>query len=179
MKKILITTTLALALLSLGACSKKSDASHKSSSSSTSSFSFPSSTSSSSKASSSSKVETPTGNIDSSFQKAVDATQPTVATMKETYKDTYSDITATAEAPQTIVYTYTYRNQITPTATKEAVAKQLATAKASEFNQFSAVFPNFKERYIYLNSDKSELYNILVTKEDVTAAQASSASSSK
>ena len=64
-------------------------------------------------------------------------------------------------------------------ATKEAVAKQLATATASEFNQFSAVFPNFKERYIYLNSDKSELYNILVTKEDVTAAQASSASSSK
>ena len=178
MKKILITTTLALALLSLGACSKKSDASHKSSSSSTSSFSFPSSTSSS-KVSSSSKVETPTGNVDSSFQKAVDATQPTVATMKETYKDTYSDITATAEAPQTIVYTYTYRNQIAPTATKEAVAKQLATATASEFNQFSAVFPNFKERYIYLNSDKSELYNILVTKDDVAAAQASSASSSK
>lgn len=173
MKKILITTTLALALLSLGACSKKSDTSHKSISSSTSSFSFPSSTSSSS------KVETPTGNVDSSFQKAVDATQPTVATMKETYKDTYSDITATAEAPQTIVYTYTYRNQIAPTATKEAVAKQLATATASEFNQFSAVFPNFKERYIYLNSDKSELYNILVTKDDVAAAQASSASSSK
>jgi hypothetical protein len=173
MKKILITTTLALALLSLGACSKKSDTSHKSSSSSTSSFSFPSSTSSSS------KVETPTGNVDSSFQKAVDATQPTVATMKETYKDTYSDITATAEAPQTIVYTYTYRNQIAPTATKEAVAKQLATATASQFNQFSAVFPNFKERYIYLNSDKSELYNILVTKDDVAAAQASSASSSK
>ncbi|MFG7388667.1 hypothetical protein ACGO3R_12040 [Lactococcus lactis] len=99
--------------------------------------------------------------------------------MKETYKDTYSDITATAEAPQTIVYTYTYRNQIAPTATKEAVANQLATATASEFNQFSAVFPNFKERYIYLNSDKSELYNILVTKDDVAAAQASSASSSK
>ena len=178
MKKILITTTLALVLLSLGACSKKSDTSHKSSSSSTSSFSFPSSTPSS-KVSSSSKIETPTGNVDSSFQKAVDATQPTVATMKETYKDTYSDITATAEAPQTIVYTYTYRNQIAPTATKEAVAKQLATATASEFNQFSAVFPNFKERYIYLNSDKSELYNILVTKDDVAAVQASSASSSK
>mgnify|MGYP000228907304 CR=1 FL=1 len=179
MKKILITTTLALALLSLGPALKNlmlhtkvvrlllhlSLSHHQRLLLLPSLFVF--------------KVETPTGNIDSSFQKAVDATQPTVATMKETYKDTYSDITATAEAPQTIVYTYTYRNQITPTATKEAVAKQLATATASEFNQFSAVFPNFKERYIYLNSDKSELYNILVTKEDVTAAQASSASSSK
>ncbi|GEB07603.1 hypothetical protein [Lactococcus lactis] len=53
--------------------------------------------------------------------------------MKETYKDTYSDITATAEAPQTIVYTYTYRNQITPTATKEDVtAAQASSASSSK-----------------------------------------------
>ncbi|MDM5146267.1 hypothetical protein ICE98_03404 [Lactococcus lactis] len=32
---------------------------------------------------------------------------------RKLFQDTYSDITATAEAPQTIVYTYIYKNKVT------------------------------------------------------------------
>ncbi|EQC57946.1 hypothetical protein LLT5_05060, partial [Lactococcus cremoris subsp. cremoris TIFN5] len=85
MKKILISTTLALALLSLGACSKKSDSKAKASSSVSSTAICSSSSTSSSK-----KVENNQENISSSFQMTVEATQKNMETTKDFFlKNTY------------------------------------------------------------------------------------------
>ena len=146
MKKILITTTLALALLSLGACSKKSDSKAKASSSVSSTA-----ISSSSSTSSSKKVENTQENISSSFQMTVEATQKNMETTKVSFKDTYSD-------------------------SKEEMINQLALGTAAEFNRFTSIYPNFKERYIYLNPDNSEIFNLLITQNDIDAVSSSSAS---
>ncbi|AXN66003.1 hypothetical protein [Lactococcus cremoris] len=169
MKKILISTTLALALLSLGACSKKSDSKAKASSSVSSTAICSSSSTSSSK-----KVENNQENISSSFQMTVEATQKNMETTKASFKDTYSDIKVTAEAPETIVYTYIYKNKVTPTVSKEEMINQLALGTAAEFNRFTSIYPNFKERYIYLNPDNSEIFNLLITQNDIDAASSSS-----
>ncbi|MDU8931559.1 hypothetical protein [Lactococcus cremoris] len=170
MKKILITTTLALALLSLGACSKKSDSKAKASSSVSSTA-----ISSSSSTSSSKKVENTQENISSSFQMTVEATQKNMETTKASFKDTYSDIKVTAEAPETIVYTYIYKNKVTPTVSKEEMINQLALGTAAEFNRFTSIFIH-KNLYLYLNPDNSEIFNLLITQNDIDTVSSSSAS---
>lgn len=104
----------------------------------------------------------------------VEATRKNMETTKASFKDTYSDIKVTAEAPETIVYTYIYKNKVTPTISKETMIKQLASGTATEFNKFTSMYPNFKERYIYLNPDNSEIFNLLITQNDIDAASSSS-----
>ncbi|EQC57955.1 hypothetical protein LLT5_04665, partial [Lactococcus cremoris subsp. cremoris TIFN5] len=108
------------------------------------------------------------------FKMTVEATQKNMETTKASFKDTYSDIKVTAEAPETIVYTYIYKNKVTPTVSKEEMINQLALGTAAEFNRFTSIYPNFKERYIYLNPDNSEIFNLLITQNDIDAASSSS-----
>ncbi|GAB2027772.1 hypothetical protein [Lactovum odontotermitis] len=149
-----------LMLLSLSACSN--NASKNSSSSS-----------SAEKISQSQKKD----QISKSFQKVVADTKESLKGTEETLADTYSGIQVRGEAPETLVLTYTYKEKTSKTLSDTVMAHTLAASLSSDFDKYGEDFPDFKERFIYLNPDHSTLYDITITADDVKEAEEASQTS--
>lgn len=163
MKKIIFTTVSFLALFTLAACNSQKTK-----------------MSDSSKTEKSSQVTKKSGKeskkeVSKAFQDLVEQTKPTMERMKDAYADVYSDIELKAAYPETIVFTYTYKNKVEVSQEqKEQTFKTLATSIKPEVDKYKEDFPNFQEQFIYLNPDKSEAANFLITQKDVEEAVATS-----
>lgn len=150
-KKLLIGVfILPLTLLSLTACSNSS------------------SKKPSEKTSQSQKSE----KLSKDFQKVVDASKKEMA--KNLDKKTYSKIQVKGEAPETIVFTYTFKEEKEKTLSTKEMKEGLIEGARLDFESQGEKFPNFKERLIYLNPDGSTLYNITISAKDIKEAEESS-----
>lgn len=95
----------------------------------------------------------------------VTALQATVPQLMAQFDGTYSAITITGEQPSTVVYTYTYAQQLDGPATASALDGQVDQLQDV---CDSAVFPEMEGqgitvdpqvRYVYLNADGSEIWS--------------------
>ncbi|NKY38665.1 DUF4854 domain-containing protein [Cellulomonas septica] len=95
----------------------------------------------------------------------VTALQATVPQLMSQFDGTYSAITITGEQPSTVVYTYTYAEQLDAPATASALDGQVD--QLQEVCD-SAVFPEMEGqgittdpqvRYVYVNADGAEIWS--------------------
>lgn len=95
----------------------------------------------------------------------VTALQATVPQLMAQFDGTYSAITITGEQPSTVVYTYTYAQQLDGPATASALDGQVDQLQDV---CDSAVFPEMEGqgitvdpqvRYVYLNADGAEIWS--------------------
>ncbi len=78
--------------------------------------------------------------------------------------EVYSEVSVIAEYPNTIVYAYTYAEQMDPTATADQLAsmsdtlKELCESAVFPAMEATGVTPTQKATYVYYNADGSELW---------------------
>jgi len=147
---VLLMVALAIAAFSLGGCAQKlTDLSLSPKSSSGTG----SSTSSSS-----------SGSLDSASEKAlkkwVADAQSGLPAEEQKYKSTYSSVTLTSEGDNTVVYTFTYVNQMDEATTKSGIDAAKSSIEPTVKN---TLIPSLKSfgvknpvaKYVYLNADGS------------------------
>ena len=82
----------------------------------------------------------------------------------DTFKDTYSDFTVQPQYPDTVLYTYTYLNELDPAAAGAALEEVASTMQDSAD---TIIFPAMeaagvadpKVTFVYLNPDGSEIWS--------------------
>lgn len=169
MKKKLLTTLLAsMTLMSLAACSSKSpSATSKSSSSESSQQASSSEVPESTKESSSSKTSD-----SKNFSLMIEAAQSQVPSLKEQNAAMYSDIAITEGEDSTVIYTYTFAQASEVVPDVEALKPTMVKAMKPVIDGMKGLFPDVKIQVTYLNPDKSELMDFIITQEDTDKIEA-------
>lgn len=101
----------------------------------------------------------------------IEASQSQIPSLMEQFGSMYSDIAISKGEGDTLVYTYTYSQQVTQQVDAEALKPTLAKGLKSTMDMAKAVVPDIKIQVIYLNPDKSEVANITITQEDTDNVQ--------
>jgi hypothetical protein len=156
-KKLIAGTVIALATLTLSACSTtkptKSSSSESKSASKSESKSKASSSSQSSSEDSSYNITAA-----STFDEVVAKAKASIPSALEKYKDYYSDMTVTSKNGNTLIYTYTFINR--PSAFDEDSAREgLETQMNPTLTVLQKIVDNAAIQIIYLNPDGTELAN--------------------
>ncbi|MGC4173964.1 DUF4854 domain-containing protein [Demequina sp.] len=93
-------------------------------------------------------------------------------TIMEAYGDIYSAYSVEPEYPNTVVFTYTFKEALDPEAAAEALESQVdtvdSTCQSVVFPAMEAqgVTPTQQAMFVYLNPDGSELWSHSVSSED-------------
>lgn len=107
----------------------------------------------------------------SKIDELIDEAKNKIPSLKKVLNEIYSDIEVSKEGSNTLVYTYTYlkyvNQKIDVTSLKSTLAKQIEPM----MTEVGTSIPDFKVKFVYLNSDKSELGNITITQEDINNIQ--------
>lgn len=161
---LLISTTLLLGIGLVG-CSTTSSKSTESSSTKENSVSL----------TSESTTELSTKTSPTSIEELSEATQLSMDQMIKENKmlsDTYSSISVSTEGKDTLVYTYTFKEDI-PEESKQALkesleqqSEQLVNATKIDAENFKTIIPEFKSKYIYSANDGQILFENLITEKD-------------
>lgn len=105
----------------------------------------------------------PSTSGDTPLAELVAGAQSAVDSQLAQYPDTYSAMSVEADEPDTIIYSYTYKNVMDASATASTMDKQAGTLQSTLDSQ---VFPAMKQAgiaspkatYIYKNSDGSVIW---------------------
>ena len=173
-KKLFLTILSATLFISLSACSDKSknSASNSKSSDSTEQTSSTDSTDVSDTSSNSSEKEEKPNSI-SDIAKIAQANVDERIKQDDALSETYSDIKISYEGDDTLVTTYTYKDELPDdqySSMKDALetnAKdQLIAATKTDAVQYESIIPDYKAKYVYTKPNGSIIYELLVTKSD-------------
>ena len=167
-KRIVLITTSILVGMSLTACSTDSSTSSSKASESSSISESSVSVTSESTESSATTEKISIEDLSKSIQLSMDQ----MVKENQMFSDTYSSITVTSEGKDTLLYTYTYKDEI-PEESKQVLidsleqqSEQLVAATKVDAEKFKLHIPGFKAKYIYKNNDGKILYEKFITEED-------------
>lgn len=96
----------------------------------------------------------------------IEAAQSQIPSLKEQYEGMYSDITITEGKDSTIIYTYTFAETPAANIDAEALKPTLVKGLKPIIDSTKVVIPDVKIQVIFLNPDKSEVLNFIITQED-------------
>lgn len=108
---------------------------------------------------------------DHNFNFMVEGAQSQIPHLKKQYIKIYKDITIKGGKDHTVIYTYTFLkgavSRIDSNALKPIVVKELKPA----MDNVKTVVSDIKFQVIYLNTDGSEIANMLITQADTDAVK--------
>lgn len=111
---------------------------------------------------------------DSKINKLKEEAESEISVVKEQTKGLYSDITVSIEGDNTLVYTYIYENREEIKIDSESLKPELEKQIAPMMKSFKLLIPDFRIKFVYLNSNKTEAGSILITQDDLDAITAGS-----
>lgn len=101
----------------------------------------------------------------------IEAAQSQIPSLKEQYEGMYSDISITEGEDSTIVYTYTFAQAPAAAIDTEALKPTLVKGLKPIIDGAKIVVPDVKIQVIFLNPDKSEVINFVITQADTDSIE--------
>ncbi|WP_086314762.1 hypothetical protein A5821_002377 [Enterococcus sp. 7F3_DIV0205] len=105
------------------------------------------------------------------FKLMIEGAQSQVPSLKKQYEGMYSDISITEGEDSTIVYTYTFAQAPAAEVDVEALKPTLIKGLKPVIDGAKIVIPDVKIQVIFLNPDKTELINFVITQEDTDSIE--------
>ncbi|EOH96088.1 hypothetical protein UAW_01945 [Enterococcus haemoperoxidus ATCC BAA-382] len=101
----------------------------------------------------------------------IEAAQSQIPSLKKQYEGMYSDISITEGEDSTIVYTYTFAQEPVANIDTEALKPTLVKGLKPVIDGAKTVVPDVKIQVIFLNPDKSEVINFVITQADTDSIE--------
>ena len=112
---------------------------------------------------------TPESSQGEKLRQLEDQAKTQIPKLKELTKEFYSDITVKVENNDMLVYTYTYKKEEEIKIDVDNLKPNLTAQVAPMMKEVNHSIPDFKIKFVYLNSNKTGAGSILITQNDVSA----------